>query len=192
MKSQQDFDKKLIEIELALPLDSKPEITRARRLLRPKTMAYWTDIFPHLNDESEYNNFKSHFRILRSTFNQLLSILHQHPNYASTPFQPQIPLEIQVGVVIQRFANPMGYRQLEQMFGISQGSVAHFTKRFIEAVLDTLQHVIHWPDSERFQQVIEGFAPPEFGQRISNVVWSLLMEPTFLFSVRERSFINDT
>ena len=138
MKSQQDFDKKLIEIELALLLDSKPEITRAHRLLRPKTIAYWTDIFPHLNDESEYNN-----RILRSTFNQLLSILHQHPNYASTPFQPQIPLEIQVGVVIQRFANPMGYRQLEQMFGISQGSVAHFTKRFIEAVLDTLQHVIH-------------------------------------------------
>ena len=76
MKSQQDFDKKLIEIELALLLDSKPEITRAHRLLRPKTMAYWTDIFPHLNDESEYNNFKSHFRILRSTFNQLLSILH--------------------------------------------------------------------------------------------------------------------
>ena len=42
MKSQQDFDKKLIEIELALLLDSKPEITRAHRLLRPKTMAYWT------------------------------------------------------------------------------------------------------------------------------------------------------
>ena len=56
------------------------------------------------------------------------------------------------------------------MFGISQGSVAHFTKRFIEAVLDTLQHVIHWPDSERFQQVIEGFAPPEFGQQIPNAV----------------------
>ena len=57
--------------------------------------------YAYFNDESEYNNFKSHFRILRSMFNQLLSILHQHPNYASTPFQPQIPLEIQVGVVIQ-------------------------------------------------------------------------------------------
>ena len=26
----------------------------------------------------------------------------------------------------------MGYRQLEQMFGVSQESVAHFTKRFID------------------------------------------------------------
>ena len=50
LKPQQDFEKILIEIELALLLDSKPNLTRACRLLRPKTMAYWTDIFPHLND----------------------------------------------------------------------------------------------------------------------------------------------
>ena len=36
--------------------------------------------------------------------------------------------------MIQRLANPLGHRQLEQMFGVSQGSVAHFTKRFIEAI----------------------------------------------------------
>ena len=68
-------------------------------------MSYWTEIFPYLNDESEYNSFKSHFRILRSTFNRLLSILQQHPNYLSTPFRPQTPIEIQVGIVIQRLAN---------------------------------------------------------------------------------------
>ncbi|CAG8622990.1 3112_t:CDS:2, partial [Paraglomus occultum] len=135
LKAQQDFDKILIEIELASLLDSKPNLTRACRLLRPKTMAYWTDIFPHLNDESEYNNFKSHFRIRRSTFNQLLSVLHQHPNYAFTPFQPQIPLEMQVAVVIQRF----------EPYGISSIGA-------------------------NVQQVIEGFAPPEFGQRIPNVI----------------------
>ena len=36
--------------------------------------------------------------------------------------------------MIQRLANPLGHRQLEQMFGVSQESVAHFTKRFIEAI----------------------------------------------------------
>ena len=56
------------------------------------------------------------------------------------------------------------------MFGVSQGSVAHFTKRFIEAVLDALQHIIRWPEGERIQEVIEGFAPPKFGQRIPNVI----------------------
>ena len=73
-----------------------------------------------------------------STFNRLLSILQQHPNYLSTPFRPQTPIEIQVGIVIHRLAIPLGYRQLEQMFGVSQGSVAYFTERFIEAILDTL------------------------------------------------------
>jgi len=97
--------------------------------------------------------------------------LQQHPNYIPTPFRPQINIEIQVAMcVIQRLANPMGYRQLEQMFGVSQGSVAHFTKRFIEAVLDALQHIIRWPEGERIQEVIEGFAPPKFGQRIPNVI----------------------
>ena len=45
--------------------------------------------------------------------------------------------------MIQRLANPLGYCQLEQMFGVSQGSVTHFTKQFIEAILDTLQHYYH-------------------------------------------------
>ena len=72
----------LIDIELAFLFDSMSRINRISRLLRPKTMAYWTDIFPYLNDESEY---KSHFRILRSTSNRLLSILQQHSNYLSTP-----------------------------------------------------------------------------------------------------------
>ena len=34
-------------------------------------------------------------------------------------------------IVIQRLEN-LGYRQLEQMFGVSQGSVAHFTKRLLK------------------------------------------------------------
>ena len=49
----------------------------------------------------------------------------EHPNYLSTPFQSQTPIEIQVGIVIQRLANPLGYCQLEQMFGVSQGFFSH-------------------------------------------------------------------
>ena len=56
IKSKQEFDARLIDIELAFLFDSMSMINRTPRLLRPKTMTYWTDIFPYLNDESEYNN----------------------------------------------------------------------------------------------------------------------------------------
>ena len=46
IKSHQQFDARLIDIELALLVDSESRINREPRLLRPKTMAYWTDMFP--------------------------------------------------------------------------------------------------------------------------------------------------
>ena len=67
----------------------------------------------------------------------------------------------------------MGYRQLETTFGIGQGSVTNFTNRFIIAVLDNLRHVIRWPRDEEFQEVMEGFAPPELRMRIPNVIGAI-------------------
>ena len=49
--------------------------------LRPKTDGYWIDVFPKLTDLSIQNNFKAHFRITRSTFNFLLSHLHNYLLY---------------------------------------------------------------------------------------------------------------
>jgi hypothetical protein len=110
---------------------------------------------------------------MRTTFNRLLSSISTHAVYQSSPQKPQMPIEIQVAIVLQRLANLMGYRQLENTFGIGQGSVANFTNRFITAVLDNLRHVISWPRDEEMQQVIEGFAPPELRMRIPNVIGAI-------------------
>src|SRR6185312_15742825 len=56
IKSKQEFNARFFDIELAFLFDSMSRINRTPRLLRPKTMIYWTDIFPYLNDESKYNN----------------------------------------------------------------------------------------------------------------------------------------
>ena len=155
--SQKETDDKLIETGALLidNIEHESRICRAPQILRPKTYGFWTNIFPYLNDNSRYNSFKSHFRINRSTFNQLLNILSRHKNYQSSPFKCQTPIEIQVAIVLQRLANPIGYRQIEQTFGISQGSITHFTKRFLEAVLDSLQNCIRWPVGDRMEEVIE-------------------------------------
>ena len=138
--SQKETDDKLIETGALLidNIEHESRICRAPQILRPKTYGFWTNIFPYLNDNSRYNSFKSHFRINRSTFNQLLNILSRHKNYQSSPFKCQTPIEIQVAIVLQRLANPIGYRQIEQTFGISQGSITHFTKRFLETIFASI------------------------------------------------------
>jgi len=76
-KSEND----LLEYETILlrNLETNLPITRAPKVRRPKTMGFWTDIFPYLNDDNPYNNFKNHFRIMRTTFNRLLRSISTHP-----------------------------------------------------------------------------------------------------------------
>jgi len=52
-------------------------------------------------------------------------------------------------IVIQRLEN-LGYRQLEQMFGVSQGSVAHFTKRLLSSFVSIKPHTLYNKGSEVF------------------------------------------
>ena len=164
----------LLETDALVLIDNENEnkriISRVGRIARPKTHGFWIDIFPYLNDENELNNFRAHFRIKRSTFNRLLEVISQHSVYQSSNFQTQTHIEIQVGIVLQRLANPMGYRQLETMFGISQGSVQNFTQRFFQSVLDLLKRIIQWPAGDVLQETVEGFSPPEFTNRLPNVI----------------------
>jgi hypothetical protein len=170
--AQANSESEMLETE-AILLNFRERIIRAPKTLRPKTDGFWTNIYPNLNDYSLTNSFKTHFRITKSTFHKLLNIISNHPIYQSSPFKPQTPIEMQVAIVLQRFANPMSYRELETSFGISQGSVQNFTKRFCTAVLENLQHAIKWPTGQLMQEVIEGFAPSEFRRRIPNVIGAI-------------------
>lgn len=100
---------------LLLNNSTSTTIIRAARTLRPKTLGYWTDVFPNLRDDTEYNTFKSHFRITRITFNLLLHQLARHPLYQS---DSQTRIEIQVAIVIWRLGTGSGFRVLEQTMGI--------------------------------------------------------------------------
>jgi len=170
--TQANFESEMLESE-AILLNFGNEIIRAPKTLRPKTDGFWTNIYPNLNDDSLTNGFKSHFRITKTTFHRLLNTISNHPVYQSNPFKPQTPIEMQVAIVLQRFANPMSYRELETSFGISQGSVQNFTKRFCITVLENLQYAIKWPTDQSMQEVVEGFAPPEFRKRIPNVIGAI-------------------
>ena len=78
-------------------------------------------------------------------FDQLISEIYFHPNYQHKGDKNQFPLDIQVGVVLQRLANTVNYHQLECQFGISRGSINNFTNRFIDTMLDLYKYKIKWP-----------------------------------------------
>src|SRR4051812_21042580 len=58
-------------------------------------------------------------------------------------------------------------------FGISQGSISHFTDRFLEALLDLKCNRIVWPRGLRLATVIQGFEREEIepeNRRLPNVI----------------------
>jgi len=70
--------------------------------------------------------------------------LEVHPAFVSYASNAT-PVWKQIAIVLWRLANGTGIKVLEQTLGISQGSVSHFTDRFLEALLDLEQEQITWP-----------------------------------------------
>jgi hypothetical protein len=139
---------------------------------RPKTDGYWIDVFPNLTDNSNTkNNFKAHFRITRSTFNLLLFHLQNHPSYNNNR---NINIEIQVAIAIWRLANNTPYRIFEQTLGISQGSVANYTDRFLKAMLDQFSNIISWPNESQIDEISYGFeSVSSFNSSLKKVIGAI-------------------
>jgi hypothetical protein len=135
---------------------SSPNIKRAQRQLRPKTEGFWTEVFPYLTDNEGYNSFRRHFRITLATFNTIVIQLENHPIFISEA-PNATPVWKQIAIALWRLANGAGVRILEQTLGISQGSVIHFTDRFLTALLDLEKKRIMWPQGARLATVIQGF-----------------------------------
>jgi hypothetical protein len=138
---------------------SLPNI-KAQRQPRPKTGGFWVEVFPNLTDEGGYNSFRRHFRITLATFNYIVRRLETHSAFFSEALNAT-PVWKQIAIVLWRFANGAGIRTLEQTLGISQGSVCHFTDRFLEALLDLEKDRIMWPQGARLAVVTHGF---EYGE----------------------------
>src|SRR3990170_1207205 len=116
---------------------------RAQRQPRPKTEGFWTNVFPFLVDEGGYNSFRRHFRITLATFHAIVTRLETHPVFISDASNAT-PVWKQIAIVLWRLANGTGIRVLVQTFGVSQGSVSHFTDRFLKALLYLEQKRITW------------------------------------------------
>ena len=162
-------------INTTIPFILFPSNTRMQLQPRPKTEGFWTNVFLFLVDSEGYNSFRRHFRITLSTFNAIVTRLEMHPAFVSNASNAT-PVCKQIGIVLWRLANGTGIRVLEQTLGVSQGSVSHFTDRFLEALLDLEQERITWPQGSRLATVIQGFEYGETGighRKLPNVIGAM-------------------
>jgi hypothetical protein len=86
-------------------------------------------------------------------------------------------LEIQVAAVLWRLSNThFGYRLAEQFLGITAGSYARFTDRFITAMSDLLDEFVNWGvhDVETARRKAAEFEDVDMpGVRLSNVIGAI-------------------
>jgi hypothetical protein len=106
---------------------------------------WWFVRHPYLTDDLGRNSFQLQYRMSRNNFETLLNIVSRHPEYEAAVEGRATPVEIQVATVLWRLANThFGFRIAETFLGVSAGSYARFTERFITVMSDYINQFVTW------------------------------------------------
>lgn len=97
---------------------------------------------------SDEETFSQTVRMTRQNFDSLVTELEDHAVYQSKGLRPQSNFKVQIVLVLDRIGsrgigNSVG--RLARTYGVSEGSVVMFTKRFFEAVSSLQTKYLSWP-----------------------------------------------
>ncbi|XP_072756876.1 uncharacterized protein [Anoplolepis gracilipes] len=121
-----------------------------RKTLRLKH--YMENIVPVYNDQL----FESHFRISKSTFEYILTIIA--PKLRRTHAgQPMISPEMQFLIATWRMTTPDSYSSICEKFNVSRATALSATRRVITALYDLAPTIIKWPSDDNVNEVWTGF-----------------------------------
>ncbi|KAL0087496.1 hypothetical protein J3Q64DRAFT_1885461 [Phycomyces blakesleeanus] len=135
-----------------------------RRRANQGTYRWWTIDHPNLTDEETGERaFKTHYRITRSTFENLVNLLKNTAAYSRFTDEQRSTWNVaqQVAVVLWRFCNThFGYRIAKATLGVGHGSYNEFTVRFINTMTKEIANkVIVWPSTiQKQREIANGFA----------------------------------
>lgn len=138
------------------------------------TEPYWIQKHPFL--KTDENLFKTHYRVTVSTFNWLVERATEAPEYSGSQLRNGIPVEIQIALVLWRFANThFGFRIAEVNLGVSAGSYNNVTNRFVDFMFRISASVISWPynDPVRALEIANGFKNLGDNKRLDNVIGAM-------------------
>ncbi|KYN28153.1 Putative nuclease HARBI1 [Trachymyrmex cornetzi] len=105
-----------------------------------------------------FNNqhFKSHFRILPSTFEYILNQIGEKLHGAGNGIELVTP-EKQFLIALWHFATPDSYRSI-QRFNVSKGTAITAVRRVAKALCEISQRYIIWPNENDIENIVYGFS----------------------------------
>ncbi|CAG5083706.1 Similar to At3g55350: Protein ALP1-like (Arabidopsis thaliana) [Cotesia congregata] len=114
----------------------------------PRLQNFVEEVIPAFTDKE----FKSHFRLCRSTFNFILNTIKPSLTRKISG-SPMIPPEKQLLIAIWKMATPDSYRYNEKILLKFQ-----FCRSVIKLTLvEIAPHLITWPENEKFEEISNQF-----------------------------------
>ncbi|KAJ8914251.1 hypothetical protein NQ315_003616 [Exocentrus adspersus] len=123
-----------------------------RKTVIPRVENYVEHVIPALSNQE----FKSHFRMGRETFDYILSIIGPRLKRLF-PGTAMISPEKQFLIAIWRLATPDSLRSICERFNVGRSTALYITRRVTRAVNELSPVFIRWPTEDKVQQIWAGF-----------------------------------
>ncbi|XP_065581047.1 putative nuclease HARBI1 [Artemia franciscana] len=134
------------EEELNEPIILTTRVSTISRRNVPKVAGYEEIVTERMLD----NDFKTHFRLHRSTFDLLLGKININLQNQTRPTSPDKMLLITLWIL----ATPESYRSVGCRFGVCKSTVFRIIRRTIDAIYETASTTIRWPGATEAQNII--------------------------------------
>lgn len=107
-----------------------------------------------------FDDFKSHFRLGRGTFDMLVNELSGCQEFQTAGYgRPPVTVAKQTMVFLWYLGTPESFRSIADRFDISKSTAHGICHRVSHAITRNLmQRTIQWPSRERCLIISEGFA----------------------------------
>ncbi|KAK3926698.1 Protein ANTAGONIST OF LIKE HETEROCHROMATIN PROTEIN 1 [Frankliniella fusca] len=130
-----------------------PDALRVRRRRKvPRLENYVEEVMPLWTD----NDFKSHFRMSRATFEYVLGVIGNRLA-RNQPGRAMISPEKQFLIALWRMATPDSYRSVCEKFNVSRSTALLSVRRVTRALVTLAPALIRWPRQERCQTIAQEF-----------------------------------
>lgn len=106
------------------------------------------------------DEFRADLRITPATFDALVEQISNDPVFANNSGNPQLPIEIQLTVMLYRLGhdgNASGLRSTSKWAGVGKGTVHKYTRRIMTAILrpEFMKNAVRWPTEAEKEEAKE-------------------------------------
>ncbi|CAF3550803.1 unnamed protein product [Rotaria socialis] len=142
-------------IHLMMLLDNSIEPSRRMVWSRDKSLEWWTEIVPKMDDKQ----FKENFRLERSTVSLLIKHVGPLLKKNETQLRSAIPVEKRICCALYNLGSESELRTIGHLFGIGKSTAGEILHEFRATVVDSFFYrLVKFPvTNEEIKRTVDGF-----------------------------------